>query len=166
MVDKLTPAERSRRMAAVRQKDTVAEIIVRKILYRAGFRYRLQNRHLPGSPDIVLLRWRKAIFVHGCFWHGHDCSLFKLPATRTEWWAAKVEGNRARDRRAESALIESGWRVVTVWQCAFKGVDRLGDRVLRAALINAIGSSSPSIEVRGTLRAVDVRKFRSSDGGT
>jgi DNA mismatch endonuclease (patch repair protein) len=135
MSDRLTPAERSLRMAAVRQKHTGPEIFVRRLLHRSGFRFKLSNQQLPGSPDILLMRWRKAIFVNGCFWHGHYCHLFKLPATRTAWWAEKVDGNRLRDRRVEAALINAGWLVVTVWQCALKGKHKLDVTALQELLV-------------------------------
>ena len=147
MSDRLTPAERSLRMAAVRQKNTGPEIFVRQLIHRAGFRFKLSNQQLPGSPDILLVRWRKAIFVNGCFWHGHDCHLFKLPATRTAWWAEKVHGNRLRDQRAEAELAKAGWRIVTVWQCALKGKHKLGVSALQELLVEAIQSRAQSIDI-------------------
>lgn len=121
-------------MQAVRSKNTTPELLVRHLLFSRGFRYRLHMPGLPGAPDIVLRRFKAVVFVHGCFWHGHDCSLFRLPATRTEFWEAKISSNRLRDRRDTEALMLAGWRVLHVWECALKGrrkwdAGRLGDAV-------------------------------------
>lgn len=112
-------------MSGIRGRDTKPEFIVRRGLHARGFRFRLHDRRLPGSPDLVLPRYRAVIFVHGCFWHGHDCYLFRLPGTRREFWQAKIEGNVLRDARTEAALLATGWRVMSVWECAFRGRDRL-----------------------------------------
>ena len=112
-------------MAGIRGKDTRPEMILRRGLHARGFRFRLHDRRLPGSPDLVCAGRRAAVFVHGCFWHGHACPLFRLPATRQEFWRAKIEGNAARDKAAEAALLADGWRVLTIWECALKGRGRL-----------------------------------------
>ena len=125
MPDVHDPATRSRNMAAVRGKDTKPELLIRRGLHGMGFRYRLQARDLPGRPDLALPKYRAVIFVHGCFWHGHNCPLFRLPGTRTEFWRNKISGNVARDRRAAEALQEQGWRTATVWECALRGPGRL-----------------------------------------
>lgn len=117
MVDRLTPDQRRLNMSRVRAKDTRPEMIVRRLLHSLGFRFRLHRRDLPGRPDIVLPRYRAAIFVHGCFWHGHDCSLFRMPTTRTEFWAAKIAANRRRDGDAVSGLRDAGWRSLLIWTC-------------------------------------------------
>jgi DNA mismatch endonuclease (patch repair protein) len=130
MADRLTPDQRRLNMGRVRAKDTRPEMTVRRLLHRAGFRYRLHRRDLPGRPDIVLRRYRAAIFVHGCFWHGHDCSLFRMPATRTEFWSAKIGANRRRDEIAVAALRAAGWRSLWVWECALKGRGRLPQDML------------------------------------
>ena len=98
---------------------------IRKALHAAGFRYRLHRRDLPGTPDITLPRYKAVIFVHGCFWHGHDCHLFKWPTTRPEFWAAKIGSNQKRDQQARSALLQSGWRRLVIWECALRGKRRL-----------------------------------------
>lgn len=131
MADRLTPDQRRLNMSRVRAKDTRPEMTVRTLLHRAGFRYRLHCRDLPGRPDIVLPRYRAAIFVHGCFWHGHDCSLFRMPATRTEFWTAKINANRLRDAAAAAALCEAGWRSLWIWECALRGPGRLPQDSLR-----------------------------------
>ncbi|WP_186030007.1 very short patch repair endonuclease [Burkholderia gladioli] len=149
MTDILAPEQRSLRMAAVRRINTGPELAVRRLLHGAGFRYRLNARQLPGSPDIVLPKWKIAVFVHGCFWHGHDCSLFKLPATRTEWWRAKILSNTARDRRAIDALVIDGWRVMVVWQCALKGRGRLSPERLGALLSDGVRGGATVVEIQG-----------------
>lgn len=108
-------------MARIRGKDTKPEILVRHGLHRRGFRFRLHSRSLPGRPDLVLPRHRVVIFVHGCFWHGHDCSLFRWPRTREEFWREKIIGNRERDHRVIEQLQNADWRVLTIWECAFRG---------------------------------------------
>lgn len=125
MADVVDAATRSRMMAGIRGKNTRPEMILRRGLHARGFRYRLHDRRLPGSPDLVFPGRRAVIFIHGCFWHGHGCHLFRLPATRREFWEAKIEGNRARDEAAEAALMADGWRVLTIWECALKGRERL-----------------------------------------
>ena len=118
MADTVDPAVRSRIMARVRSRDTAPEIAVRRALHAAGYRYRLHRRDLPGSPDIVLQKFRRAVQVNGCFWHGHDCRRGdRLPSTKAEYWRAKIERNRQRDHTATEALKEAGWRVVTIWEC-------------------------------------------------
>lgn len=122
MVDRVTPETRSRMMASIRSRDTKPELVVRRYLHRTGFRYRISPRTLPGRPDIVLRRHRVAVFVHGCFWHGHrGCRFARVPTTRTAFWADKISSNRARDRAKEALLIQSDWRVAVVWECALKG---------------------------------------------
>lgn len=119
MADKNAPLTRSQMMARVRSADTKPELVLRKALHAIGFRFRLHVRSLPGCPDIVMRKHRCAIFVNGCFWHGHaDCKHFRIPKTRPEFWSAKIEANRERDTRAIEALLGCGWRVLVVWECA------------------------------------------------
>lgn len=117
MADRITQENRSRNMAAIRGSNTKPELAVRKFLHRNGFRFRLHRKDLPGKPDIVLPKYRTAIFVHGCFWHLHGCKNTVIPKTRTEWWTAKLEGNRARDERNRRRMEEMGWQVITIWEC-------------------------------------------------
>ncbi|MCI2400816.1 very short patch repair endonuclease [Aliiroseovarius subalbicans] len=118
-------------MAAIRGADTKPELIIRRGLHARGFRFRLHDRKLPGRPDLVFPRFAAVVFVNGCFWHGHDCALFKWPKTREEFWREKIEGNRRRDARSAEMLFAAGWRVATVWECALKGPERLpGDEVI------------------------------------
>lgn len=115
------PMTKSEMMARVGAKDTKPEMIIRRGLHALGFRFRLHSRQLVGKPDIVLPRYGAVIFVHGCFWHAHaGCSHFTMPKSRTEFWRAKLNGNVERDRKVERDLIASGWRVLTVWECATK----------------------------------------------
>ena len=130
MIDVFDTRTRSRVMAAVRSKNTAPEIAVRQALHAAGYRFRLHRRDLPGSPDLVLPRHRVAVFVHGCFWHGHGCSRAKRPATNTNYWDAKRKRNIARDELSQRQLQAAGWRVATIWTCEQEtGVLSLFDRL-------------------------------------
>lgn len=118
MVDTVTADTRSKMMAAVRGKDTAAEKGVRSALHSAGYRFRLHCKKLPGTPDIVLPRYKTAVFVHGCFWHGHGCPRGRRPVSNVTFWNAKLDGNIKRDRRTRAALKRVGWRVVVIWECS------------------------------------------------
>lgn len=123
MVDTLTKAERSARMALVRGKDTAPELTVRKLIHSLGFRYRLHVRNLPGRPDLVFRKRKKVIFVHGCFWHRHDdpgCKLARLPKSRLEFWVPKLEANRSRDRANQVELEREGWGCLVIWECELR----------------------------------------------
>nr|WP_315254400.1 DNA mismatch endonuclease Vsr [uncultured Duganella sp.] len=121
MSDVHSPESRSKNMRAIRGKNTHPEVVLRKLLFARGFRFRLHVKTLPGKPDIVLPKHRVVILVHGCFWHGHNCYLFKLPISRRDFWATKIAQNQTRDRRDVTALLHDGWRVLCVWECALKG---------------------------------------------
>jgi DNA mismatch endonuclease (patch repair protein) len=118
MADVFTPQKRSEFMSAVRTTGTRPEQVIAKALFARGFRYRIGVKGLPGKPDLVFPKWKALILVHGCFWHGHDCHLFKWPKSRVEFWETKIYGNRARDARQREQLHELGWRVCIVWECA------------------------------------------------
>ena len=121
MTDVVNCETRSRMMSGIRGKNTKPELVVRKALFAAGFRFRLHRRDLPGAPDIVLPGSRVAIFVHGCFWHQHrKCQYVKMPTTRPDFWREKLEGNVSRDRKNVKALLALGWRVLVVWECAIR----------------------------------------------
>lgn len=108
-------------MTRIKGKNTAPEVFVRKYLWRAGLRYRLHTRGLPGKPDLVLKRWDAVVFVNGCFWHRHEgCPLFRLPKTRSDFWDQKLRGNQIRDSKAIAALSGAGWRVCVVWECALR----------------------------------------------
>ncbi len=136
-------------MAGIRGKNTRPEIVVRGILHRRGFRFRIHAAKLPGKPDIVLPKFHAVILVHGCFWHGHDCPLFKWPATRPDFWKGKIERNRTNDKKATDALLLAGWRVGTVWECAMKGVSRLGNECIGTRLASWLQGEDRTLEIRG-----------------
>ncbi|GAA0868627.1 very short patch repair endonuclease [Brevundimonas basaltis] len=127
MADVVDAATRSRMMSGIRGKNTKPELLIRKALHARGFRYRLHCKDLPGNPDLCLPKYRAVIFVHGCFWHGHDCHLFKWPKTRPEFWREKIGRNREVDAAAMARLQDAGWRVAVVWECSIKGRLRLAD---------------------------------------
>lgn len=153
-VDRLT---RGRMMAAVRSQGTGPEMAMRKALHARGFRYRTNIRNLPGRPDIVLPKYRAAIFVHGCFWHKHDCALFRLPATRREFWAKKLERNRERDGEVRQALSEVGWRHLTVWECALRGSEKQDFAALIDEVACWITAGDAAHELRGRGAQISTR---------
>lgn len=117
-------------MLAVPGRDTAPELLVRRVLHGMGYRFRLHQKDLPGTPDIVLPRFRKIVLVHGCFWHGHEgCKRAKRPANNASTWAAKIEGNRRRDQRNVVALSALGWDVLVVWACEMRDAPRLAERL-------------------------------------
>lgn len=147
MVDVVSPAKRSQMMSRVKGKNSLPEMLVRKVLFAMGHRFRLHRRDLPGTPDIVMPGRKIAIFVHGCFWHAHQgCKYARTPSTRTEFWTAKLQGNVERDRRAAERLMEMGWRVLNVWECATR--DPLAVASLPQALLAWIDSDALVGEIR------------------
>ena len=118
-MDKITPQQRHKTMAAIHGKNTKPEIIVRKGLWKRGFRYRLNHKRLPGHPDIVLRKYRTCIFVNGCFWHGHE-GCCRIPKTNREFWEAKIQRNKKRDIETQKELAKMGWHCITVWECELK----------------------------------------------
>lgn len=149
MVDIVSPAKRSEMMSGIRNKDTKPEIVIRKSLHARGFRYRLHDRKIPGKPDIVFPKYNAVIFVHGCFWHGHDCHLFRLPATRALWWRTKIEANQERDLRNDKLVRQQGWRQAKVWECAIKGKSSLGLEVVVSKLDSWLRSMEEQLEIYG-----------------
>lgn len=131
MTDKLTPQQRKALMGRVRNKNTAPEMLVRRLLHRMGYRFRLHRRDLPGTPDIVLPKYRTVVFVHGCFWHGHEgCRRGTRPVSNKDFWNAKINRNCERDATATTSLVGAGWRVITVWDCEIKaGEDALSARL-------------------------------------
>ncbi|MER9180779.1 DNA mismatch endonuclease Vsr [Mesorhizobium sp. M0767] len=130
-------------MAGIKAKDTKPELVIRRRLHALGFRYRLHPKDVPGKPDIVLPKFDAAIFVHGCFWHGHDCPLFRMPDTRREFWQTKISRNCTRDIEVSRLLCEFGWRQLTIWECAFRGPGQIGvdaviERVTAWLLSNSV----------------------------
>ena len=129
MADKMTPEQRHRCMSHIRGRDTKPEMVVRHWLWHQGFRYRLYVKALPGTPDIVMRKWRTAIFVNGCFWHGHRCQKH-VPETNAKFWQEKIKRNRARDARNRASLQAAGWYVIVIWECQLAPKRRM--RTLRA----------------------------------
>lgn len=129
MVDHVSAERRSRIMARVGQKDTKPEMILRRALFSLGYRYRLHSHLLPGRPDLVFPARKKAIFVHGCFWHGHGCRWGKLPKTRLDYWGPKIRANVERDERALTKLAEGGWSAYVIWQCELRQPECAIERV-------------------------------------
>jgi DNA mismatch endonuclease, patch repair protein len=129
-MDTLTRAQRSERMGRVRSKNTKPEIIVRRLVHAMGFRYRLHVRDLPGYPDLVFPRRSKIIFVHGCFWHRHGtCKNTRWPKSKLDFWRTKLNANHARDALNRKSLRKLGWRVLTVWECQLKNLDKTAERI-------------------------------------
>lgn len=149
MADTVSPETRSRMMSGIRGKDTKPEMILRRGLHALGFRFRLHDKRLPGKPDLVFPKYRAVIFAHGCFWHGHDCHLFKWPSSRPEFWLAKINRNREADARSEALLAQDGWRQCIVWECAMKGRTRLPLEDLIAECALWLRTDLPRMEIRG-----------------
>ncbi|NGO62444.1 DNA mismatch endonuclease Vsr [Rhizobium daejeonense] len=146
MMDIVDRQTRSRMMAGIRGKDTKPELALRRALHARGFRYRLHAKHVPGRPDLVFPKHHAVVFVHGCFWHRHNgCRYTSTPSTRPEFWQAKFEANVARDATVRAALLESGWRVATVWECALRKPDKV---TVSAELLSAwLMSNETTIEI-------------------
>ena len=130
MVDRVSAKRRSAIMARVKTKNTGPELAVRRLLHGFGYRFRLHRSDLPGSPDLAFPGRKKVVFVHGCFWHGHNCRWGRLPKSKLRYWAPKIESNRARDRANASALRRSGWRMSVVWQCELKKLPALKQKLV------------------------------------
>lgn len=129
-MDRLTAQRRSWLMSRVKSKNTKPELVVRRLVFGMNYRYRLHAKNLPGHPDLVFPGRKKAIFVNGCFWHGHfGCRYGRLPKSRVEYWQAKIEQNQARDRENTALLEADGWQVLTVWQCELKNIETLANRL-------------------------------------
>ena len=149
MTDVVSPEVRSRMMSGIRSRDTRQEVKIRKALHAAGFRYRLHSKNVPGKPDITLPRHRAVIFVHGCFWHGHDCHLFKWPSTRAEFWFRKISGNQVRDKQVRAQLSETNWRYLVIWECAIKGKGKLPFDGLISQVNDWICGAKGDMEITG-----------------
>ncbi|MBO9706706.1 MAG: DNA mismatch endonuclease Vsr [Caulobacter sp.] len=154
-VDPLTPEQRRMNMSRIRDKDTKPEMLLRRRLHAAGLRYRLHAKDLPGKPDLVFPGRRAVVFVHGCFWHGHDCPMFKLPATRQEFWREKIARNQVRDIQVGAALRELGWRTMTAWECALRGRARLAPSVVIEQVRAWLADTELKAEIRGAWETVD-----------
>lgn len=124
-MDKLSPEKRSWNMSRIRSQNTKPELQIRKALHGMGFRYRLHDKKLPGSPDLVFPKHKAIIFVHGCFWHRHGCKLTTTPTTREDFWEAKFKANTERDKKNIQELQDTGWRVMVVWECKLKDSNKI-----------------------------------------
>lgn len=124
-MDTLDKTARSKRMSLIRGKNTKPELVIRKLLHGAGFRYRLHNKHLPGKPDLTLRKYNVVIFIHGCFWHGHNCHIAHIPKSNVPFWQNKISTNAQRDANRLIQLQEQGWRTLTIWECALLGKAKL-----------------------------------------
>lgn len=149
MTDIVDPFTRSRMMSGIRSGNTKPEKLVRTALHSKGFRYRLHDRRLPGSPDLVFPKYHAILLVHGCFWHGHDCPLFRLPGTRPDFWEKKIRRNRERDAEVRKELLKQGWRTGIVWECALKGKSRIGIDETVKQIISWLESGPVQQEIRG-----------------
>ncbi|GHE74225.1 very short patch repair endonuclease [Camelimonas fluminis] len=147
MADIVDAPTRSRMMRGIRGKNTRPEMAIRRALHARGLRFRLHDRKLPGAPDLVFPKFRAVIFVHGCFWHGHGCHMFRWPATRAAFWRAKISHNQEVDARAASALLGDGWRVAEVWECALRGRRRQSINDIAATLAAWLASDAPRLEI-------------------
>ena len=146
IVDKQT---RSRMMAGIKGKNTKPELVLRRALHARGFRYRLHSKNVPGRPDLVFPKHHAIVFVHGCFWHRHECDLFRWPESRTEFWREKLDANAARDEKAADALDTAGWRQAVIWECALKGRKKRDFQDTMQRLIAWIRSDEQAITIRG-----------------
>ncbi len=154
MADVVDKATRSRMMSGIRARNTCPEVFLRKGLHALGFRYRIHVKNIPGKPDIVLPKHRALIVVHGCFWHGHDCRYFKLPATRPEFWQSKIDGNRQRDKRDFQNQLTQGWRVLTVWECAIRASMR------KKSFLDCVALAAAWIESSAVSAMIDEQGLR------
>ena len=159
MADVFTKEKRSEVMSRIRGKNTKPEYFVRSGLHRLGFRFRLHVRDLPGKPDLVLRKYKAIIFVHGCFWHGHDCHLFKWPKTRGQFWKTKIHKNQDNDRKALKSLDESRWRVLVVWECAIKGKERIDPKNVITDISQWLKSEETFNEIKGREFQINARKY-------
>ncbi len=151
MTDIVDSATRSRMMSGIRAKNTKAEVEIRKRLFAAGFRYRLHDKKLPGKPDIIVPRYKAVIFIHGCFWHAHDCVLFKWPSSQKNFWKTKLTGNRKKDLENNDALKKLGWRILVIWECAFRGPGKKREKeidVIIKKTVKWLNSKSRFREIR------------------
>lgn len=150
MADFLTPKERSDLMSKIRSKDTTPEIFIRKLLFKKGYRYRVHYSKLPGNPDLAFPKYHAVIFVHGCFWHGHNCHIFSLPKSKFKFWKEKITKNQKRDAQAYEKLSGLGWRICTIWECAITGKSKLSSKEIEKKAVEFLGNSNITfLEIKG-----------------
>jgi len=148
MMDVVDKTTRSRMMSGIKGKNTKPEILIRSLLHQNGFRFRIHDKNLPGQPDIVLRKYRAVVFIHGCFWHRHECHLFKWPKTRPEFWKNKINRNHENDIKTLHELEALGWRVCIVWECAIKGVNKDLKKITKR-LVSWLNSEKSYMEISG-----------------
>jgi DNA mismatch endonuclease (patch repair protein) len=163
MADVLTPAQRRLNMTRIRGRDTKPEMLIRRGLHARGLRYRLHDRNLPGRPDLVFPRYTAVVLVHGCFWHGHACPMFRMPSTQPEFWTEKIAANRRRDARALEDLLDAGWRVLIVWECCLKGTKKWPLESVINAAVEFIQGSETTRTIAGANRVATTRPAEASD---
>lgn len=149
MADLVTPEKRSIMMRGIRGKNTAPELMIRRALHAAGYRYRIHDKKIAGNPDLIFPKYRAVIFIHGCFWHCHNCHLFKWPKSRTEFWTKKILSNRERDKKNIPSLQAEGWRTLVVWECALKGRTRLELGLIISQISNWLTGSEMNKEIMG-----------------
>lgn len=149
MVDIVSNEVRSRMMKGIRGKKTKLELTLGSGLHNRGMRYRLHRKDLPGSPDFVFSKYRAVVLAEGCFWHGHDCHLFKWPSSREEFWTKKIKGNVRRDERNLQKLKEKGWRICRVWECSLKRKPKHHSDLVFDQCVNWLRSDRPWLEIAG-----------------
>lgn len=140
---------RSKNMAAIKGRDTKPEMTIRRGLHARGYRFRLHDRKIPGTPDIVFRKHAALIDIRSCFFHGHDCDLFQMPRTRQDFWSNKIASNRLRDQRNLEAQLELGWRVAIVWECSLRGRNKIGEDAVLDKLSAWLSSDEKSLEIKG-----------------
>ena len=150
MTDNISPEKRSEVMSRVRSKDTTPELLIRKGLHAQGFRYRLHAKDMPGKPDLVFPRYKSVILIHGCFWHGHSCHLYRFPKSNTDYWKRKIARNITRDVTNRQLLYDKGWRVLIIWECAIKGRERLEFKNVVELAAAWLRSANSITEIKGT----------------
>jgi len=138
-------------MSAIRSKDTSIELTIRRELHKAGFRYKLHNKDLPGKPDLVFPKYNAVVFIHGCFWHGHDeeCKISRIPKSNTQYWIDKILKNKERDIKNTNVLLTEGWRILTIWECAIKGSQKLPLPILIADIEDWLTGDDSYSDLRG-----------------
>ena len=152
MTDVVDKATRSRMMSGIKGKDTQPELRIRKELHKLGFRYKLHQKGMPGKPDLVFPKYKAILFINGCFWHGHDCHLFKYPATQKEFWREKINKTKETDARNISLLMKDGWRVLNIWECSLKGSEKIGLEEVIYRTTTWLVSKCIFLEIRGITR--------------
>jgi len=149
MADIVSEKKRSEMMSGIRGKDTKPELIIRKGLHRSGYRFKLHDSQLPGKPDLVFPKYNAIIFIHGCFWHKHDCHLFKWPSSRDQFWKDKLLGNEEKDKENNQELLALGWRILIIWECALKGKTCLYTNTVLESAAEFLESDDEFLEIRG-----------------